>query len=194
MILLKKICTFWLNFFLPLWNFILCKWLRRVSSEWGRIITIVCTWSFSWKLQHMPKNQNALWMWDFEKLSILSALLRSWKASFYIHHDCKSTVFMSIMELRREEWEYSISSYSVTNPIFLEAQQFFYWINTVSIVASQVNLHRSTKADFEKISQWLLLWNSKFIGLFTLSFLKFYLMKYLLNSLFFSFKYTFSLG
>lgn len=76
---------------------------------------------------------------------------------------------------------------------FWRLNSFFYWINTVSIVASQVNLHRSTKADFEKISQWLLLWNSKCIGLFTLSFLKFYLMKYLLNSLLFSFKYTFSL-
>lgn len=113
----RKICTLWLNCFLPFWNFTLCKWLRRVSSEWGQII-IVCTWSFSWKLQHLPKSQNVLWMGDFEKLSILSALLRSWKASFYTHHGCKSTGFMSIMELRREGWEYSTSSYHATNPIF----------------------------------------------------------------------------
>ena len=123
----RKICTLWLNCFLPFWNFTLCKWLRRVSSEWGQIITIVCTWSFSWKLQHMLKSQNALWMGDFEKLSILSALLRSWKASFYTHLGCKSTGFMSIMELRREEWEYSTSNYHVTNVIFFffEVQQFF---------------------------------------------------------------------
>ena len=150
MVLLKKICTWWLNFFLPLGNFILCKWLRRVSSEWGWIITTVCTWSFSWKLQHMPKSQNALWMWDFEKLSILPALLRCWKASFYIHHGCKVYWFYEYHGAEERGMGVQYIKLQCDKSYIFGGSIVFYWTNTVSVVASQVNLHSLQKLSLKK--------------------------------------------